>query len=173
MYVGIQRLSETSGNKIWETRLRESEHRWKFVWVQKAEWWESVWSSRPREKNRTCTCMLVSRGWAKRAATKIDKPGWGKVNTGQILFGSRRLSDESQFGRAGLAKGNESFMYVGGWAKGKPIKFEKPGWGKVNPGQNLFRSTRLSDESQFGWADEGKRILYVCWCQKAERNERK
>ena len=50
MYVGVQRLSETDTNKIWETRLRESELRSKFVWIYKAEWWESVWSSRPRER---------------------------------------------------------------------------------------------------------------------------
>ena len=64
MSVGVQRLSETSANKIWETRLRESEHRSEFVWVQKAEWWESVWSSRPKEMNPIC--VLVSWGWAKR-----------------------------------------------------------------------------------------------------------
>ena len=56
--------------------------------------------------------------------------------------------------------------------KRKPIKFEKPGREKVNPGQNLFGSTRLSDDSQFGQAGQEKRILYVCWCLEAERNER-
>ena len=55
--------------------------------------------------------------------------------------------------------------------KRTPIKFEGPSQGKVNPGQNLFRSTRLNDESQFGRAGQGKRILYVCWCPEAERNE--
>ena len=52
-----------------------------------------------------------------------------------------------------------------------PIKFEKPGLKKVNPGQNLFGSTRLSDGSHFGQADQGKRVLHVCWHPEAERNE--
>ena len=39
----------------------------------------------------------------------------------------------------------------------------------MNQGQNLFGSTRLSDESQFGRAGQVKRIPYVCWCQVAER----
>ena len=52
-----------------------------------------------------------------------------------------------------------------------PIKFDKPGLGKMNPGQNLFGATRLSDGSHFGRADQGKRILYVCWRPEAERNE--
>ena len=82
-----QVAERTNANKIGENRLRESEPRSKFVWVHKAEWWESVWSSRPREMNPIC--MLVSRGWAKQTPIKFEKPDWGKVNRGQILFGSR------------------------------------------------------------------------------------
>ena len=41
----------------------------------------------------------------------------------------------------------------------------------MNPGQNLFGATRLSDGSHFGRADQGKRILYVRWRPEAERNE--
>ena len=52
-------------------------------------------------------------------------------------------------------------LVLRGRVKQTPIKFEEPSQGKVNPGQNVFRSTRLNDESQFGWADQGKRILYV------------
>ena len=52
-----------------------------------------------------------------------------------------------------------------------PIKFDKLGLGKVNPGQKLFGATRLSDGSHVGRADQGKRILYVRWRPEAERNE--
>ena len=42
----------------------------------------------------------------------------------------------------------------------------------MHPGQNLFGSTRLSDESQFGRVGQGKQILYICvLVPKAERNE--
>ena len=134
----------------------------KFVWVHKAEWWESVWSSRPRETNPIC--VLVSKGWAKRTPIKFEKPGWEKVNPGQNLFGSTRLSDDSQFGQAGQEK---RILYVC-WCleaerNERPFSFlMKLGLGKVKPGQNLFGSTRLSDDIQFGWEDQGKRILFVC-----------
>ena len=62
------------------------------------------------------------------------------------------------------AKENKSYniMCVGVQCLGETNanKFEKPGWGKVNPGQKLFGSTSwLSDESQLGRVDQGKRIL--------------
>ena len=68
-----------------------------------------------------------------------------------------------------MAKGNESVSK--GQAKRLPIKSDKLGLGKVNPGQNLFGASRLRDGSHFGQADQGKRILYVCWRPEAERNE--
>ena len=223
MSVGIQKLSETNANKIWETRLRESEHRSKFVWVQKAKWWESVWSSRPRETNPVC--LVVSRGWAKRTPIKFEKPGWGKVNTGQICLGP-----ESWVMRVSLveqAKGNEPCMSVGvqrlsetdakknwetwlresehrakfvwvqkaewwksvwssrprethpmcllvsrGWAKLTPIKFEKPGWGKVNTGQNLFGARRLR-VSLVEQAKGNKPYMYVGVQRLSEINPNK
>ena len=55
-------------------------------------------------------------------------------------------------------KGNKSYMYFWCSERNTPIKFEKPGRGKVNPGQNLFGSTRLNDESQFGGDGQGKLI---------------
>ena len=85
IYVCWYRLSETNTKKKWETRLRESEPRSKFVWVHKAEWWESVWSSRPRETN--CKCMLVSRGWAKRAAKKLTNQAEGKWTQVKFCLG--------------------------------------------------------------------------------------
>ena len=53
--------------------------------------------------------MLVSRGWAKRTPIKFEKPGWGKVNTGQNLFGARRL----RVSLVEQAKGNKPYMNVG------------------------------------------------------------
>ena len=57
------------------------------------------------------------------------------------------------------AKGNEPYntMCVGveSPSETQPIKFEEPSQGKVNPGQNLFGSTRLSDGSHIGRGDQG------------------
>ena len=77
------------------------------------------------------------------------------MNPGQNLFWSARLNDESQFGRAGQGK-QILYVFLVFRAKQTPIKFEKPGRGKANPGQNLFGSTRLSDERQFGEDGQGK-----------------
>ena len=54
-------------------------------------------------------CLLVSRGWANLTPIKFEKPGWGKVNTGQNLFGARRL----RVSLVEQAKGNKPYMYVG------------------------------------------------------------
>ena len=91
----------------------------------------------------------------KRTPIKFEGPSQGKVNPGQNLFRSTRLNDESQFGRADQGK-QILYVFLVFRAKQTPIKFEKPGRGKVNPGQNLFGSTRLSDESQFGRDGQGK-----------------
>ena len=80
------------------------------------------------------------------------------------------MNDESQFGRAGQGK-RILYVFLVFRAKQTPIKFEKPGRGKVNPGQNLFGYTRLSDESQFGRAGQGKQILYVCWLSETNANK--
>ena len=131
----VQRLSKVNANKIWETRPRESEPRLKFVWVHKAEWWESAWSSRPNEMDPIC--MLVSKGWAKRTPIKFEKPDWGKVNSGH-----KAEWWESVWSRWPREMNPICMLVSRDWVKRTPIKFEKTGWGKLNPGQHLFGSTR-------------------------------
>jgi hypothetical protein len=109
MYVGIQRLSETNAKNNWQTRLRESERRSKFVWVHNAEWWEGVWSSRSRETNPINVC------WYRLSKTntrkKLRNQAEGKWTQVKICLGPQgwvmRVSFVEQ------AKGNESYMYVG------------------------------------------------------------
>ena len=110
---------------FFETWLRESEARSKFVWVHKAECWKSVWSSRPREMNPIC--MLVLRGWTKQMPLIFENPVWVKVNPGQNLFESTGLINENQFFLCRPKDPNPIFMLgLRGWAKRMPIKMTKP-----------------------------------------------
>ena len=127
--------------------------------------------SRPSET--TLLYTLVPWSWGKWTQQVFEKPGWVKVNPGQILFGSLKsriqflgleggLSDEEVSGGPGQGK-RIIYIYIyiyiyicwvlyiyiyiyllvsWGWAKRTPTNFKKPGWVKVNPGQNLFGSTR-------------------------------
>ena len=91
--------------------------------------------------------MLVSWGWAKRTPIIFEKAGWGKVNTSQILFGPEgRGKQVPYFLRFSSLRPRETnpiaMLVTRGWGKQTQQVFEKPGWVKVNPGQNLFGSTR-------------------------------
>ena len=92
---------------FWETRLRESKPMSKIVWVQK-----------PRETRHTVK-RLFSTCWCREAEGNIpqqvfEKPGWGKVNPCQNLFGSRRPSERRHIlGWALKAEWNDSSLHVG------------------------------------------------------------
>ena len=119
---------------FWETRLSESKPR------------KSVWT-RPKETNHIYIYIyiyiwLVPWGWAKRTPINIEKPGWGKVNTGQILFGARRPRETRHIlGWALKAEWNDSSVQVGA------VKLRE-----MNP--TSFWETRLSESkprSNFVW----------------------
>ena len=141
LHVGAVKLRETYPTSFWETRLRESKPRSKFVWVQKAEGNEAhTWLGSQGQVKR-----LFSTCWCREAEGNVpqqvfEKPGWGKVN--HVKFGSRRPRETRHiFGWALKAEWNDSSVHVGA------VKLRE-----MNP--TSFWETRLSKSkprSNFVW----------------------
>ena len=132
--------------------------------------------SRPSET--TLLYTLVPWSWGKSTQQVFEKPGWVKVNPGQILFGS--LKSRIQF--LGLEGGLSDEEVSGGPGQGKRIIYIGV-WRLSETNTNKFQETRLSKSkprSKFVWihkisiwlGSHGREIIpYTYWCHEAEGNE--
>ena len=110
----------------------------KIVWVQKAKGNKAqTWLGSQGQVKLLFSIRWYCVAEGNEPQHVFQKPGWGKVNPGQILLGSRRPR-ETRYSETTLL-----YMLVPwSWGKCTPTSFEKPGWGKVNRGQILFGSRR-------------------------------
>ena len=148
MYVGAQRLSKTNANKNDKTD-------WGNVnpgqiclgpqgWVMRVSLVEQA------KRNESYLYVSVQR-LSKTIANIIWDTRLRESKPRSKIFWVHKAECWKSVWSSRSREMNPICMLVlRGWMKQMPLIFENPVWVKVNPGQNLFESTGLINENQFG-----------------------